>query len=258
LKVRTGRYDSDDAYLVVAADKGTASFSDLANGIAAEYGFWLGDAFASGGSQGYDHKKMGITARGAWESTRRLFRELGLDTQRQPFSVAGIGDMSGDVFGNGMLLSKQIRLLGAFNHQHIFVDPAPDPAASFAERQRLFRLERSAWTDFRQAIDCSRELMYGAAAQPDAAPDGYPMLESSVADLERLYFGFDIADIAQTAACDVAVAAAAWFCLNDYLDLFWLRRALDGLPAFDKWLCQVACPCDSRFPPAVIKRCCLA
>nr|WP_082709097.1 NAD-glutamate dehydrogenase domain-containing protein [Marinobacterium profundum] len=146
------RYDADDSYLVVAADKGTATFSDLANGIAAEYDFWLGDAFASGGSKGYDHKKMGITARGAWESTRRLFRELGLDTQRQAFSVVGIGDMSGDVFGNGMLLSNQIRLLGAFNHRHIFVDPTPDPATSFDERQRLFVLQGSAWSDYDPAL----------------------------------------------------------------------------------------------------------
>jgi glutamate dehydrogenase len=146
------RYDADDSYLVVAADKGTATFSDLANGIAAEYDFWLGDAFASGGSKGYDHKKMGITARGAWESTKRLFHELGLDTQRQAFSVVGIGDMSGDVFGNGMLLSNQLRLLGAFNHRHIFVDPTPDPAASFGERQRLFGLEGSAWSDYDPAL----------------------------------------------------------------------------------------------------------
>ncbi|UTW14208.1 NAD-glutamate dehydrogenase domain-containing protein [Marinobacterium rhizophilum] len=146
------RYDDDDAYLVVAADKGTASFSDLANGIAAEYGFWLGDAFASGGSQGYDHKKMGITARGAWESTRRLFRELGRDTRREAFSVAGIGDMSGDVFGNGMLLSRQIHLLAAFNHRHIFIDPVPDPALSFTERERLFRLEGSSWSDYDPAL----------------------------------------------------------------------------------------------------------
>ena len=122
------RCDGDDPYLVVAADKGTATFSDIANQVAAEYGFWLGDAFASGGSAGYDHKAMGITARGAWESVKRSFRELGLDTQATPFSVIGIGDMSGDVFGNGMLLSPHIRLVGAFNHLHIFLDPDPDPA----------------------------------------------------------------------------------------------------------------------------------
>ncbi len=142
------RYDDDDPYLVVAADKGTARFSDLANAIAAEYGFWLGDAFASGGSHGYDHKEMGITARGVWEAVKRHFRELGTDIQSTPFTVVGIGDMSGDVFGNGMLLSEQIRLVGAFNHLHIFLDPDPDPAASFAERQRLFALPRSTWMDY--------------------------------------------------------------------------------------------------------------
>jgi len=142
------RRDGDDPYLVVAADKGTATFSDIANAIAVERGFWLGDAFASGGSAGYDHKKMGITARGAWECVKRHFRELGCDIQREPFTVAGIGDMSGDVFGNGMLLSQQIKLVAAFNHQHIFIDPNPDPATSFAERARLFALPRSAWTDY--------------------------------------------------------------------------------------------------------------
>jgi glutamate dehydrogenase len=142
------RHDGDDAYLVVAADKGTARFSDVANAISEEYGFWLGDAFASGGSAGYDHKDMGITARGGWESVRRHFRELGLDTQSQDFTVAGIGDMSGDVFGNGMLLSKHIRLVAAFDHRHVFVDPSPDAAASFAERRRLFALPRSSWEDY--------------------------------------------------------------------------------------------------------------
>ena len=142
------RHDADDPYLVVAADKGTATFSDTANALAAEYGFWLGDAFASGGSAGYDHKKMGITARGAWECVKRHFRELGIDTQSQPFTVAGIGDMAGDVFGNGMLLSRHIRLVAAFNHQHIFLDPDPDAEASHRERERLFRLPRSAWTDY--------------------------------------------------------------------------------------------------------------
>ncbi|HYP85485.1 NAD-glutamate dehydrogenase [Variovorax sp.] len=142
------RHDEDDPYLVVAADKGTATFSDYANGISAEYGFWLGDAFASGGSVGYDHKAMGITARGAWESVKRHFRELGIDTQSQDFTVAGIGDMSGDVFGNGMLLSRHIRLVAAFDHRHIFLDPTPDAAASFAERERLFRLPRSSWADY--------------------------------------------------------------------------------------------------------------
>ncbi|HEX8304480.1 MAG TPA: NAD-glutamate dehydrogenase [Jatrophihabitans sp.] len=141
-------YDGDDPYLVVAADKGTATFSDIANGIAIERGFWLGDAFASGGSVGYDHKAMGITARGAWESVKYHFRELGLDTQSQDFTVVGIGDMSGDVFGNGMLLSEHIKLVAAFDHRHIFLDPDPDPAASHAERRRLFELPRSSWADY--------------------------------------------------------------------------------------------------------------
>src|SRR5919197_3161180 len=145
---QTVRYDDDDPYLVVAADKGTATFSDIANSIAAEYGFWLDDAFASGGSAGYDHKKMGITARGAWESVKRHFREMGVDTQTEDFTAAGIGDMSGDVFGNGMLLSRHIKLVGAFNHLHVFVDPDPDPEASFAERERLFNLPRSTWDDY--------------------------------------------------------------------------------------------------------------
>jgi glutamate dehydrogenase len=142
------RRDGDDPYLVVAADKGTATFSDIANAISADYGFWLGDAFASGGSAGYDHKKMGITARGAWECVKRHFREMGIDTQKADFTVSGIGDMSGDVFGNGMLLSRHIRLLAAFDHRHIFVDPDPDPAVSFAERARLFALPRSSWDDY--------------------------------------------------------------------------------------------------------------
>jgi glutamate dehydrogenase len=142
------RHDGDDTYLVVAADKGTATFSDLANEVAQSYGFWLGDAFASGGSAGYDHKGMGITARGAWESVKRHFRELGHDTQTQEFTVAGIGDMSGDVFGNGMLLSEKIRLVAAFDHRHIFLDPTPDAAASYAERGRLYRLPRSSWADY--------------------------------------------------------------------------------------------------------------
>src|SRR6185369_726692 len=132
------RYDGDDPYLVVAADKGTATFSDYANAISQEYGFWLDDAFASGGSAGYDHKKMGITARGAWESVKRHFRELGIDTQAGEFSVVGIGDMSGDVFVNGKLLSQHIRLIAAFDHRHVFLDPAPNAAASFRERDRLF------------------------------------------------------------------------------------------------------------------------
>lgn len=142
------RHDADDPYLVVAADKGTASFSDYANAISAEYGFWLGDAFASGGSVGYDHKKMAITARGAWESVKRHFRELGVDIQTADFTAVGIGDMSGDVFGNGMLLSPHIRLIAAFDHRHIFLDPDPDPAVSLQERQRLFALPRSSWADY--------------------------------------------------------------------------------------------------------------
>ena len=141
------RHDGDDPYLVVAADKGTAEFSDIANGVAIDYGFWLGDAFASGGSEGYDHKKMGITARGAWESVKRNFRELGVDTQTTDFTCVGIGDMGGDVFGNGMLLSEHIKLIGAFNKPHIFIDPKPDPATSFSERQRLFK-NRLGWNEY--------------------------------------------------------------------------------------------------------------
>ncbi|WP_199430086.1 NAD-glutamate dehydrogenase [Qaidamihabitans albus] len=146
------RYDADDNYLVVAADKGTASFSDIANEVSASYGFWLDDAFASGGSVGYDHKAMGITAKGAWESVRRHFRELGLDTQNEEFTVVGIGDMGGDVFGNGMLLSEHIRLVAAFNHLHVFLDPDPDAAASFQERKRLFDLPRSSWDDYDRSL----------------------------------------------------------------------------------------------------------
>ncbi|KUM68718.1 NAD-glutamate dehydrogenase [Streptomyces griseorubiginosus] len=142
------RHDEDDTYLVVAADKGTATFSDIANGVAESYNFWLGDAFASGGSAGYDHKGMGITARGAWESVKRHFRELDLDTQSEDFTVVGIGDMSGDVFGNGMLLSEHIRLVAAFDHRHIFIDPKPDAATSYAERRRVFELPRSSWADY--------------------------------------------------------------------------------------------------------------
>jgi glutamate dehydrogenase len=142
------RRDGDDAYLVVAADKGTATFSDIANEVAGSYGFWLGDAFASGGSVGYDHKAMGITAKGAWEAVKRHFREMGVDTQTEDFTVVGIGDMSGDVFGNGMLLSKHIRLLAAFDHRHIFIDPDPEAARSWEERKRLFDLPRSSWEDY--------------------------------------------------------------------------------------------------------------
>ncbi|HTX04398.1 MAG TPA: NAD-glutamate dehydrogenase [Steroidobacteraceae bacterium] len=145
------RRDGDDAYLVVAADKGTATFSDIANAVAAEYGFWLGDAFASGGSAGYDHKRLGITARGGWECVKRHFRELGIDIQKSAFTAAGIGDMSGDVFGNGMQLSRHIRLQAAFDHRHIFLDPNPNAAVSFAERQRLFDLPRSSWDDYERS-----------------------------------------------------------------------------------------------------------
>lgn len=146
------RHDDDDPYLVVAADKGTATFSDIANEMAAEYGFWLGDAFASGGSVGYDHKGMGITAKGAWESVKRHFRHLGKDIQKETFTVIGIGDMGGDVFGNGMLLSDKIQLTAAFNHLHIFIDPTPDAASTFKERQRLFETPRSTWEDFDKSL----------------------------------------------------------------------------------------------------------
>src|SRR5690606_35535092 len=146
------RRDGDDSYLVLAADKGTAKFSDIANGVSRDYGFWLDDAFASGGSAGYDHKGMGITARGAWESVKRHFRELGHDTQSQDFTVVGIGDMSGDVFGNGMLLSEHIRLVAAFDHRHVFLDPNPDAARSYAERRRLFDLAGSSWADYDSSL----------------------------------------------------------------------------------------------------------
>ena len=146
------RRDGDDAYLVVAADKGTATFSDIANDVAKSYGFWLGDAFASGGSVGYDHKAMGITAKGAWEAVKRHFREMGVDTQTEDFTVVGIGDMSGDVFGNGMLLSKHIRLIAAFDHRHVFLDPDPDGASSWEERRRMFDLPRSSWDDYDKSL----------------------------------------------------------------------------------------------------------
>ncbi|HEY1962123.1 MAG TPA: NAD-glutamate dehydrogenase domain-containing protein, partial [Rhizomicrobium sp.] len=146
------RHDGDDPYLVVAADKGTATFSDIANGIAEDRGFWLGDAFASGGSHGYDHKKMGITARGAWVAVERHFREMGRDIRKEPFTCVGIGDMSGDVFGNGMLLSKETKLVAAFDHRHIFIDPDPDPEKSWNERQRMFDLPRSSWEDYDKSL----------------------------------------------------------------------------------------------------------
>lgn len=171
------RYDDEDPYLVVAADKGTATFSDIANSVSNDYNFWLGDAFASGGSIGYDHKKMGITARGAWESVKRHFRELGINTQTQPFSVVGIGDMGGDVFGNGMLLSEQIKLLGAFNHLHIFLDPTPDPAKSYAERKRLFELPRSSWEDYNKKLIAKGGDLYKRNAKSIAiSPEVQAML----------------------------------------------------------------------------------
>ncbi|MFT5419578.1 MAG: glutamate dehydrogenase, partial [Candidatus Endobugula sp.] len=159
------RYDDDDTYLVVAADKGTATFSDIANEISAEYHHWLGDAFASGGSNGYDHKKMGITARGAWVSVQRHFREKGINIQEQPFTVIGIGDMSGDVFGNGMLLSEKIKLVSGFNHLHIFIDPTPDIESSFAERRRLFNLPRSSWQDYNQEIISKGGAIFSRSAK---------------------------------------------------------------------------------------------
>ncbi|AXI61948.1 MULTISPECIES: NAD-glutamate dehydrogenase [Pseudomonas] len=150
--VNVVRHDDDDPYLVVAADKGTATFSDIANGIAIDYGFWLGDAFASGGSAGYDHKKMGITAKGAWVGVQRHFRERGINVQEDSVTVVGIGDMAGDVFGNGLLMSDKLQLVAAFNHMHIFIDPNPNPATSFVERQRMFDLPRSAWSDYDTSI----------------------------------------------------------------------------------------------------------
>jgi len=168
------RHDGDDPYLVVAADKGTATFSDIANGISAEYGFWLGDAFASGGSVGYDHKTMGITARGAWESVKRHFRELGVDTQLHDFTVAGIGDMSGDVFGNGMLLSEHIRLVVAFDHRHVFVDPSPHAATSYAERKRLFDLPGSSWSDYDSSLISPVAVSSRAARSRSTSPSRWP------------------------------------------------------------------------------------
>ena len=162
---RVVRYDEDDPYLVVAADKGTATFSDIANEVSMDYGFWLGDAFASGGSQGYDHKAMGITARGAWESVKRHFRELGTDIQTTDFTAVGIGDMSGDVFGNGMLCSRHTKLIAAFNHMHVFIDPDPDPETSYDERRRLFDLPRSAWSDYDESLISEGGGVYPRAAK---------------------------------------------------------------------------------------------
>ncbi|QDH71771.1 NAD-glutamate dehydrogenase [Marilutibacter alkalisoli] len=163
--VNVVRHDQDDPYLVVAADKGTATFSDIANGIAREHGYWLDDAFASGGSVGYDHKGMGITAKGAWESVKRHFRALGHDSQKQDFTAVGIGDMSGDVFGNGMLLSKHIRLVAAFDHRHIFIDPDPDAATSYKERQRMFKLPRSSWEDYDNSLISKGGGVYARTAK---------------------------------------------------------------------------------------------
>ena len=175
------RHDADDPYLVVAADKGTATFSDVANAISAEYGFWLGDAFASGGSAGYDHKKMAITARGAWECVKRHFREIGVDIQRTDFTVAGIGDMSGDVFGNGMLQSRHIRLLAAFNHQHIFLDPQADAVRGFRERARLFKLPRSSWEDYpRDAISRGGGVFARASKSLSLSREAQTLLELPV------------------------------------------------------------------------------
>ncbi|GAA0465927.1 NAD-glutamate dehydrogenase [Actinoplanes capillaceus] len=159
------RHDGDDPYLVVAADKGTATFSDIANEISVRKDFWMGDAFASGGSAGYDHKKMGITARGAWESVKKHFRDLGTDTQSEDFTVVGVGDMSGDVFGNGMLLSRHIRLVAAFDHRHIFLDPDPDSSISYAERKRLFDLPRSSWADYDTSLISSGGGVYPRSAK---------------------------------------------------------------------------------------------
>ncbi|MBB1305873.1 NAD-glutamate dehydrogenase [Pseudoalteromonas sp. SR43-5] len=178
------RHDEDDAYLVVAADKGTATFSDIANGIANEYNFWLGDAFASGGSVGYDHKKMGITAKGAWESVKRHFREMDIDCQSTNFTVVAIGDMAGDVFGNGMLLSKHIRLQVAFNHMHIFVDPNPDAATSYPERERLFNMPRSSWEDYnKELISAGGGVFSRAAKSITLSPEMKKMLGTKKASM---------------------------------------------------------------------------
>jgi glutamate dehydrogenase len=200
----TVRHDGDDPYLVVAADKGTASFSDIANDISQRYGFWLDDAFASGGSAGYDHKVMGITARGAWEAIKRHFRELGKDIQLEPFTCIGVGDMSGDVFGNGMLLSKYTQLIGAFDHRHIFCDPTPDAAKSIIERHRLFALTRSSWNDYdrkliskgggvfsrtEKAIKISAEMKRAYGITSDALAPTDLIQAMLKADVELLYFG---------------------------------------------------------------------
>jgi glutamate dehydrogenase len=174
----------DDPYLVVAADKGTATFSDIANGVAGDYGFWLGDAFASGGSAGYDHKVMGITARGAWEAVKRHFREMGKDIQTEPFTCIGVGDMSGDVFGNGALLSKAMKLVAAFDHRHIFIDPTPDPARSWIERQRMFDLPRSSWDDYDKSLISKGGGVFPRTAKTIAlTPEIRALLEITDAEL---------------------------------------------------------------------------
>jgi glutamate dehydrogenase len=198
------RRDDPDPYLVVAADKGTATFSDFANGVAREKGFWLDDAFASGGSAGYDHKKMGITAKGAWESVKRHFREMGHDTQTEEFTAVGCGDMSGDVFGNGMLLSEQIKLLGAFNHLHIIVDPDPDPENSYKERKRLFDLPRSSWIDYdpkliskggglfersAKSIKLTREIKQTFGIERDTVTPNELIRSILLAHVDLLWFG---------------------------------------------------------------------
>ncbi|KQY95578.1 MULTISPECIES: NAD-glutamate dehydrogenase [unclassified Brevundimonas] len=198
------RFEGDDPYLVVAADKGTATFSDIANGISRDYGFWLDDAFASGGSVGYDHKVMGITARGAWEAVKRHFREMGKDIQTEPFTVVGVGDMSGDVFGNGMLLSKAIRLVAAFDHRDIFIDPNPDPASSWIERDRMFKVPRSSWQDYdkkkiskgggvfprsAKSIELSPEIKAALDIQDDVLDPAALMKAILKAPAELLYFG---------------------------------------------------------------------
>jgi glutamate dehydrogenase len=198
------RKDGDDPYLVVAADKGTAHLSDTANRVSSQYGFWLGDAFASGGSVGYDHKKVGITARGAWECVKHHFKNLGHDVQTQPFTVAGIGDMAGDVFGNGLLMSKATRLVAAFNHMHIFIDPDPDPAKSYAERERIFRLPRSTWKDYdakliskgggifersAKAIPLSPEMKKLLDIQAESAPGEEVIRKILTAKVDLLYNG---------------------------------------------------------------------
>ncbi|HVK93154.1 MAG TPA: NAD-glutamate dehydrogenase domain-containing protein [Noviherbaspirillum sp.] len=177
-------YDDADPYLVVAADKGTATFSDIANGIALKRGFWLGDAFASGGSNGYDHKKLGITAKGAWEAVKRHFYELGHDLDRTPITVVGVGDMSGDVFGNGMLLSRRLKLVAAFDHRHIFIDPDPDPESAFSERQRLFTLPRSSWDDYdKHLISAGGGVWPRSARSIDLSPQARTALGIDVASL---------------------------------------------------------------------------